>query len=106
MRSLTPAQHNHILELLNKGYSGHAISTITGISIGSISNIHSKYCSSLSKSIGGCPHKLSSADTQYTIHLITSQKAENATDIAKTLKNMISPSFTMKQYDGHSKRLE
>jgi len=43
MRLLTPAQYNRILELLDKGLSGHAISTTTGISVGSISGIRSKH---------------------------------------------------------------
>ena len=51
----TPAQHNYVLELLDKGQSSHAISTTTGISVASISNICSKYYSTLSKSVGGHP---------------------------------------------------
>jgi transposase len=96
MRSLTPAQCNHVLELLDKGQSSHAISTTTGISVGSISNIRSKHRSTLSKSIGGCPCKLSPADIQYAIHLITSQKAENATEVSKTLQDMTNTSFSVK----------
>ena len=42
MWSLTPAQHNCILKLLDKGQSCPAISSITGISVCSISNICSK----------------------------------------------------------------
>ena len=96
MQSLTPAQHNCVLELLDKGLSSHAISTTTGISVGSISNIGSKHHSTLSKSIGGHPCKLSPADTQYAICLITSQKVENATKVAKTLQDMTNTSFTVK----------
>ena len=87
---------NHVLELLDKGQSCPAISSITGISIGSISNIHSKHCSSLSKSIGGCPWKLSPANTQYAIHLITSQKAENAAEVTRTLQDMSNTPLTAK----------
>ena len=96
MRSLTPAQHHRILELLDKGLSGHAIAKTPGISVGSISNLRSKHRSSLSKSLGGHPQKLSPADTQYAVHLITSQKAENATDVAKTLQDMTNTSFSVK----------
>jgi len=96
MRSLTPAQYNRVLELLDKRLSGHAISTTTGISVGSISGIFSKHWSSISKATGGRPHKLSPTDTQYTIRLITSQKADNATDATKTLQNMTNTSFTVK----------
>ena len=96
MRSLTPAQRHRILELLDKGLSGHAIAKTTGISVGSISNLRSKHCSSLSKCLGGRPQKLSPADTQYAVRLITSQKAENATDVAKTLQDMTNTSFSVK----------
>jgi len=96
MRSLTPAQRTHVLELLDKGQSCPAISTITGISVGSISTIRSKHHSTLSKSAGGHPQKLSPADTQYAIRLITSQKAENATEVTKTLQDMTNTSFTVK----------
>jgi hypothetical protein len=96
MQSLTSAQHTRVLELLDKGQSCPAISSITGISVGSISNICSKHCSTISKSIGGHPQKLSPADTQYAIHLITSQKAENATEVTKTLQDMTNTSFHVK----------
>ena len=95
MCSLTPAQHHHILELLDKGLSGHAIAKTTGISVSSISTLHSKHCSSLSKSLGCHPQKLSPADT-HAVHLITSQQAENATDVAKTLQDMTNISFPVK----------
>ena len=96
MHSLTPAQCHHILELLDKGISGHAIAKTTGISVGSISNLCSKHCSSLSKSLGGRPQKLSPADTLYAVCLITSQKAENATNVAKTLQDMTNTSLSVK----------
>jgi len=71
-------------------------STITGISIGSISAIHSKHWSSLFKATGGRPCKLSPTDTQYAICLITSQKADNTTNATKTLQYMTNTSFTVK----------
>ena len=97
MQSLTPAQCTHVLKLLDKGHSSPAISSITGISVGSISNICSKHCSTISKSVGGHPWKLSPANTQYAIYLITSQKAENATEVTKTLQDMTSTSFHVKK---------
>ena len=96
MHSLTLAQCHRILKLLDKGLSGHAIAKTTGISVGSISNLHSKHCSSLSNSLGGHPQKLSPADTQYAVCLITSQKAENATNVAKTLQDMTNTFFSVK----------
>ena len=96
MHSRTPAQCHRILELPDKGLSGHAIAKTTGINVGSISNLHSKHCLSLAKSLGGHPQNLSPADTQYAVCLITFQKAENATDVAKTLQDMTNTSFFVK----------
>ena len=96
MRSLTPAQCTCVLELLDKGQSCPAISSITGIGVGSIFNIHSKHHSTISKSVGGCPQKLSPANTQYAIHCIASQKAENATEVTNTLQDMTNTFFLVK----------
>ena len=85
MKSLTPAQQPCILSLLNKGESDYKISSVTGVSTSSISKLCSKHYSILSKSIGGHPSKLSPANIHYAICLVTTQKAENAVQITKTL---------------------
>ena len=72
MYSLTSAHCHCIPELHDKGLSGHDIANIIGIDVGYISNLHSKHCSSLTKSLSGYPQKLSPADTQYTVCHITS----------------------------------
>ena len=100
MHSHTPAQCHCILEPLDTGLSGHAIAKATGINVGSISNLHSKHCSSLSKSLGGHPQKLSPADTQYAVCLITFQKAANAANVSKTLQDMTNTSFSVKTVRG------
>ena len=89
MRSLSTTQINHILSLLDKGTSATKVSSILGVGLSTISRLRSKHRSSLSKSIGGCPHKLSPPDIHYAIHLITSQKADNAVQVTKTLQNML-----------------
>ena len=96
MYSLTPAQHHCIPELLDNRPSGHAIANTIGIGVDYISNFHSKHYSSLTKSLGGYPQTLSPVDTYYAVCLITSQKAENATDVAKTLQDMTNTSFSIK----------
>ena len=96
MKSLTPAQQTHILSLLDKGESGYKISSITGVSTSSISKLHSKHCSTLSKSIGGRPSKLSPANIHYAICFVTTQKAENAVQITKTLHNLTNQSISSK----------
>ena len=60
-----------------------------------------------SKSVGGHPQKLSPADTQYAIHLITSQKAENASERSpKPCKTWPTHPFMWKQYEEHLEALE
>ena len=58
MKSLTAAQHNHILSLLDKKKSIHQISSLTGLHISNIFGLHSKTCSTFFKSIGGHLYKL------------------------------------------------
>ena len=58
MKSLTAAQHNHILSLLDKGKSIHQISSPMGFHISTISGLHSKTCFTFFKSIDGHLFKL------------------------------------------------
>ena len=71
MYSLTPAQCHFIPKLLDKELSGHAIANTIGIGLDYICNFHSKHCSSLTNALGGYPQKLSPADTQYAVYIIT-----------------------------------
>ena len=96
MRSLTPAQQTHILSLLDKGQSSHKISSLTGTHTSTISRLRSKHRSTLSKSIGGCPSKLSPSNIHYAIRLITTQKAENAVQITKTLGDITNQPLSSK----------
>jgi len=42
----------------------------------------------MKKSLGSYPAKLSPANIHYAVHLITSQKAENAVQVTKELCNV------------------
>jgi len=101
MRSLTPAKINHILHLLDSGQSAHQISSSTGVHPSTISRLRSKHRSTLQKSLGGRPSKLSAANTHYAVHLITSQKAENAVQITQTLKDIINQPLSAKTVRRH-----
>ena len=50
----------------------------------------------LSITIGGCPSKLSPPNIHYALHLITTQKAENAVQITKTLQDITKQSISSK----------
>jgi transposase len=87
--------------MLDSNHSAHQISSSTGVHTSTISRLRSKHRSSLQKSLGGHPSKLSPANTCHTIHLITSRKAENAVQITKTLKNIINQPLSAKTVCRH-----
>src|SRR5438876_5456792 len=104
MRSLSTAQTNHILSLLDSGKSVYQIQSSTHFGLGTISRLHSKHCSSLQKSLGGCPPKLSPANTRHAIHLIRTGKAENAAQVTKPLQDIINQPLSTKTVHRHLKK--
>src|SRR3954454_13678105 len=88
MKTLSPAQRNHILSLLDSGHSGNEISSITGIGTTTITRLHSRYRPYLHKSIGGRPSKLSTSDIRYAIRLIGTGQVETAVEVTKILKDI------------------
>ena len=89
MRSLSATQKNTILSQLDAGHSISSIASATGVSTATISRLRSKEHSDLQKSTGGHPTKLSPANVRHAIHLISTQKAETAVEVTKTLSNII-----------------
>jgi hypothetical protein len=57
----------------------------------------------LQKPIGGCPSKLSETDVHYDQHLITSRKAENASEITQALQTITNQSLTTQTTCNHLK---
>jgi len=104
MRSLSPALKNTILTMLDAGCTAHSIASITGVHASTISRLRSKECSGLQKSSGGHPKKLSPANIRYAVHLITSQKAENAVQVTKTLSNITNQSLSPSTVHLHLKK--
>ena len=75
--------------MLDAGHSICSIQATTGVHASTISRLRSKKRSELQKSIGGRPSKLSPSNIRHAIHLISTQKAENAVQVTKTLTNII-----------------
>ena len=75
--------------MLDAGQSAHSIASTTGFNVSTITRLHSKEHSELQKSTGGHPLKLSPINIHHAVYLITSQKAENAVQVTKTLRNII-----------------
>ena len=88
MKDTSSAKVNLVLSLLDSGHTGYQISSQTGLSTGTISKICSKHCSNLPKSSGGHPSKLSENDICYATRLITTGKADNAVQVAKSLADV------------------
>src|ERR1700732_4535638 len=94
MRTLSPASQNHILSLLDAGHTASSVAASTGYGISTVSRLRSKHRSHLSKSLGGRPSKLSSANIRHAQRLISSGKADTAVDVAKTLSNVTNQSLS------------
>src|SRR3981189_647681 len=104
MRSLSPAQKNTILTMLDAGHSAYSIASTTGIHTSTISRLRSKKRSELQKSSGGRPKKLSPTNIRHAVHLITSRKAENAVQVTKTLSNITNQSLSPSTVRLHLKK--
>ena len=94
MHTLSPASQNNILSLLDAGYSAAHIAASTGHGVATVSRLRSIHCPHLSKSFGGRPSKLSSANIHHAQHLISSGKADTAVDVAKVLRNVTNQSLS------------
>ena len=88
MQSLSTTQKSTILSQLDAGHSIHSIASSIGLGIATISRLCSKEHSSLQKSTGGHPSKLSPTNIRHAQHVITSGQAENAVQVIKALVNI------------------
>ncbi|EGO04933.1 hypothetical protein SERLA73DRAFT_68590 [Serpula lacrymans var. lacrymans S7.3] len=104
MKSLSPAQKNQILNLLDAGQIAHFIASTTGVHVSTISRLCSKECSELQTSLGGCPSKLSPANVRHAMHLISTCKAENAVQITKAFTNIINQHLSPNTVCQHLKK--
>ena len=84
MRPLSVDKLNIVISRLYSGQMTCQISSSTGFSIGTISNIHSEHFSDLPKSSGGYSVKLSPANVRHAVNFITSGKAETAVQVSKS----------------------
>ena len=84
MRPLSVYKLNIAISKLHTGQTTCQISSSTGFSIGTISNIHSEHLSDLLKSSGGYPVKLSPANVCHVVNFITSGKDETAVQVSKS----------------------
>ena len=83
MRPLSVDKLNIVISKLHSGQTTCQISFSTGVSISTISKIHSEHFSDLPKTSGGYPVKLSQAHVCHAVNFITSGKAETAVQVSK-----------------------
>ena len=94
MKSLSPATCDHIITMLQSGVSVHSIHHATGVSLGTISKLHSQHCFGTPKSLGGHPIKLTSVNITYAKCHIHMQKADNVVQVTKSLEDVINQSIS------------
>ena len=104
MRPLSVDKLNIVISRLNYGQTTCQISSSTGVSIGTISKICSKYCPDLPKSSGGHPVKLSLANICHAVKLITSGKTETAVQVSKALQTITNKPVTSQTVHRHLRR--
>ena len=104
VKSLSLAQQQRVLSLLDAGCSGEDIAKQTGVSPSTISRLRSKKRSALPKSLGGRPTKLSTTNIRHAQHLICTGKAENAVQVTKALTNIINQPLSANTVRLHLKK--
>jgi len=103
MRPLSDAKRNNVISLLTSGLSHRQITLRTGVGAGTVSRIRSECCPNLPKSTGGCPDKLSFTNVRHAVHLITSQKADDAVHVSRTLRTITNQSLSAQTVRRHLK---
>jgi transposase len=96
MKAIPAAKVKFILSLLDSGKDGCATAASAGVSPSTVTRLRKKHHSSLSKSVGGHPSKLSTTNIHHAMHLIQTGKAENAAQITKPLQDIINQPLSTK----------
>lgn len=85
MKSISSAQQDHIISLLNSGLSMRAVASQTGVSKSKVSNIAQEMPSNKENHKRGRRPKLSPRDKRAIFMQIQSGRAENAVEVAQNL---------------------
>ena len=87
MKKISQMQRAKVLQHLDRGMSATSIARSLRIGIATVSRIRKVYRSSIPKSKGGRPAKLSSGMKRYIKHAIVSGKAKTAIQAANMIRN-------------------
>src|SRR4051795_2024471 len=87
MKPISKNTYNNIISLLDNGYSARQIATQLGLSHSTVNDVRSKARPNTQKHSGGRPPKLKAADKRNLVRLITTGKANTATQLVQELKD-------------------
>ena len=104
MKPLAVNKLNIVISRLHSSQTTCQIPSSTGVSIGTISKIHSEHCSNLLKFSSSCPIKLSPANICHAVNLITSGKAETPVQVSKALQPITNQPVTPQTVCRHLRR--
>ncbi|KIJ08802.1 hypothetical protein PAXINDRAFT_18086 [Paxillus involutus ATCC 200175] len=104
MKSLSVAQTNQIITLLEQQQSTCQIAAYTGLNHSTISQIRSKLCPDLQKSSGGHPSLVTSTDMCHAIQFISTGKVENAVQVTKALQDIKTHPISSQTVHRHLKK--
>ena len=87
MKTISQDICNSIVSLLNDGRSSRQIAVQVGVSHATVNNIRAKTNLDAQRGRGRRPAKLSATDKRSLVRMVTSAKADNATQLKRELNN-------------------
>jgi transposase len=94
MKQLSPDVRLSIISMLEAGYSCQKIALKLDVGHSTVSELHSQIATSIKKNVGGRPSKLTPADRRHMAHLISTGKADTATQLKRQLQNITNTSIS------------
>ena len=104
MKAISADSKAQIISLLSAGLSTRQIASQTHHSIGSISKICSEHLLDATKSIGGHPSKLSPTNIRHAVHLLSTDRAGSAVQVARHLMDITHTPLSPQTVRGHLKK--
>ena len=81
MYPLSPEQQSNIIFMLESGKSVCYIASKLGVRKSTVGEVQSEIKSSLKENLGGCPSKLTPQDQHHLVQLVSTGKADTATQL-------------------------
>lgn len=88
MKPISEETYNNVVSLLDRGLSARKIATELGVSRATVDRVRAKSRPDIPKNQGGRPTKLKSTDKRRLVRMITSGKADSATQVTRELRDI------------------